>query len=147
MSSKLPRYSSDIIEKITDAEWHATKKNDKLWIIMPDALNGYLIASGSALTRDLGIKVPHKLHWVSLQHTDGANALNTASLDWSWSILGILGKHQFPNAHPLIDYSSSTASRFFEDMDKLKLPHTVYRFGYNTTNTHRLFLAICIEVL
>jgi hypothetical protein len=141
--------SSDIIDKVTPAEWFATQvKDSKIWVIQPDALRGYLIASGAALTRDLGIKVPHKLLWVILQHCDGANALNTAALTWYFEIQGSIAKHPFPNGIPLIDYVNSIASDFFEDFDEgRKIPNTIYRFGYNTTNTHRLFLAIGIEVL
>jgi len=103
----------------------------------------YVAQTGSAVTKIYKIPYNHRLVKVEVKHTDGNDADSTDAFTWSFSRQIV--KNLFEK---LIDYSSSTDTDFIEWFGEgFEFPNMTYKFITNTTNGHRVYLKITIQLL
>jgi hypothetical protein len=106
----------------------------------------YLPATGSAITSLFRIPMPHRLLSLKLKHTDNTDADNTNALTWSLKHYMSVPQKQLPLT--LVSYSASAITDFLETFgEDFPFPDTTYQFIHNTTNTHRIYLTMQIQLL
>lgn len=103
----------------------------------------YILQTGSAVTTNIYIQMPHRLIKVEVKHTDSSNADSTASL--TWSLTRAIANNLLEK---LINYVSSTVTDFIEKFGEgYEFPDMQYQLITNTTNTHRIYPKITIQLL
>ena len=104
---------------------------------------GYVEAKGASTTEVYFIPMPHRVTKIELKHADNVDADSTVALDWNW-------KREIANGLflTIVLYAASTVTDFIEEFgETYEYPALNYKFIHNTTNTHRLYLKITIQVL
>lgn len=103
----------------------------------------YVLQTGSAVTKNYKLPFAHRLVRVEVKHTDSSDADNTAAFTWSFAVQKVKGIFE-----KIIDYASATKTDFIWKFGEgWEFPNGVYKFITNTTNTHRAYLTMVIQLL
>jgi len=106
-------------------------------------LTSPLTATGAAVTVNMGFEFPFKLIAIIVEHMVAAGTLGTDALTWSFNIRPRMG---LKNNFPLVSYSASTGSQFYEIFgNDFVYPAGSYSFVYDTTNTDLINLVLIIQ--
>lgn len=130
--------------------WSAKYIGAGYYLLYPSTNNGYVEAKGSSTTIKFSVLVPHIIQRIEIQHTDNADAASTASM--ALALKRTAAKPEPPIARPIFDLTAWTKTDTM--MDGEDFPHDTYIFpagGYhlihNTTNTHRIYFNLIVQVV
>ena len=102
----------------------------------------YKAMTGAAVTETLKIREWHRLIKIEIKHTDANKANSTDALTWfvERDFLGCT------NGIKMISYTNSTVIDFSELFGEgYEYPQAEYRFSFNTTNLHRIYLKVFVQ--
>lgn len=103
----------------------------------------YVPQTGADVIKMLEVPFCHRLVRVEVKHTDGSDVDSTAAFTWS------LSRRTTKNLYSkIVGYSASVVTDFVEAFgETYEYPNMEYKLVTNTTNGHRIYLKMTIQLL
>ena len=129
-----------MVVQTVNVRWQTIDLGQGIYYFYPTAPS---TAAGANVTVTFNIPFPFKILAMFLEHTDSAFALSTDALTWSFNIAP---RAEFKNNFPIVAYSASASSQFYELFGEDYLfPAGTYRFIHNTTATDLIYFSFILQ--